>query len=49
MRFMYFISVNQNGETAFDIARRLKNAQCEELVSVIILYTVLIFLCCRHC
>uniref|UniRef100_A0A8C2APS2 ArfGAP with SH3 domain, ankyrin repeat and PH domain 1a n=1 Tax=Cyprinus carpio TaxID=7962 RepID=A0A8C2APS2_CYPCA len=26
--------VNQNGETALDIARRLKNAQCEELVSV---------------
>uniref|UniRef100_A0A672PTG8 Arf-GAP with SH3 domain, ANK repeat and PH domain-containing protein 1-like n=1 Tax=Sinocyclocheilus grahami TaxID=75366 RepID=A0A672PTG8_SINGR len=25
--------VNQNGETALDIARRLKNAQCEELVS----------------
>uniref|UniRef100_A0A8C1QSH0 ArfGAP with SH3 domain, ankyrin repeat and PH domain 1a n=1 Tax=Cyprinus carpio TaxID=7962 RepID=A0A8C1QSH0_CYPCA len=26
--------VNQNGETALDIARRLKNAQCEDLVSV---------------
>ncbi|XP_057189892.1 arf-GAP with SH3 domain, ANK repeat and PH domain-containing protein 1a isoform X2 [Triplophysa rosa] len=24
--------VNQNGETAFDIARRLKNTQCEELL-----------------
>ncbi|KAK1786822.1 hypothetical protein P4O66_017002 [Electrophorus voltai] len=26
--------VNQNGETALDIARRLKNTQCEEAVSV---------------
>uniref|UniRef100_A0A8C2ANA7 ArfGAP with SH3 domain, ankyrin repeat and PH domain 1a n=1 Tax=Cyprinus carpio TaxID=7962 RepID=A0A8C2ANA7_CYPCA len=25
--------VNQNGETALDIARRLKNAQCEELLA----------------
>lgn len=39
---MCFISVNQNGETALDIARRMKNAPCEELVSVILYIQCLI-------
>lgn len=30
----FVISVNQNGETSLDIARRLKNTHCEEPVSV---------------
>lgn len=29
----FVISVNQNGETALDIARRFKNRQCEDPVS----------------
>lgn len=33
--FRFPLSANQNGETALDVARRLRNTQCEEAVSAV--------------